>query len=62
MEYNEHMLISGILNDMSDGILVIGFDGIIRLHNHAAEQGKLDKEILHSFYESRAWERPEKQS
>ena len=38
MEYNEHMLISGILNDMSDGILVIGFDGIIRLHNHAAEQ------------------------
>ena len=38
MKYNEHMLISGILNDMSDGILVIGFDGIIRLHNHAAEQ------------------------
>ena len=27
-----------------------------------AEQGKLDKEILHSFYESRAWERPENQS
>lgn len=38
MEYNEHMLIGSILNDMSDGILVIGFDGIIRLHNHAAEQ------------------------
>ena len=38
MEYNEHMLIGSILNDMSDGILVIGFDGRIRLHNHAAEQ------------------------
>ena len=38
MEYSEHMLIGSILNDMSDGILVIGFDGRIRLHNHAAEQ------------------------
>lgn len=38
MEYSEHMLIGSILNDMSDGILVIGFDGRIRLLNHAAEQ------------------------
>ena len=30
MEYNEHMLIGSILNDMSDGILVIGFEGRIR--------------------------------
>ncbi len=38
IEYNEHTLIDDILSDMSDGILVIGFDGEIKLHNHAAEK------------------------
>ena len=38
IEYNEHTLINDILSDMSDGILVIGFDGEIKLHNHAAEK------------------------
>ena len=33
---NEESMIGSILNDMSDGVLVIGFDGKIRLHNPAA--------------------------
>ncbi len=38
MDFNEQVLISVILNEMSDGVLVIGTDGRIRLHNRAAEQ------------------------
>ncbi|MBR4626947.1 MAG: PAS domain S-box protein [Ruminococcus sp.] len=33
---NEGTIFGSILNDMSDGLLVIGFDGSIRLHNPAA--------------------------
>ena len=33
---NEESMFSIILNDMSDGVLVIGFDGSIKLHNPAA--------------------------
>ncbi len=38
MEHNDVQLISSILNDMSDGVILIGFDGKILLHNHAAAQ------------------------
>ena len=33
---HEKSIFGSILNDMSDGVLVIGFDGSIRLHNPAA--------------------------
>ena len=33
---NEESIFGSILNDMSDGVLVLGFDGSIRLHNPAA--------------------------
>ncbi len=35
---SEAAMFGSILNDMSDGVLVIGFDGQIRLHNPAAAQ------------------------
>ena len=35
---HEQFLIQRIMNDMSDGVIVIGFDGKIMLHNRAAEQ------------------------
>lgn len=38
MDYNNRFLMNGILNDMSDGVLMIGLDGTIQLHNRAAEQ------------------------
>lgn len=38
MEQNERFIIDNVLNDLSDGVIVIGFDGRIILHNRAAEQ------------------------
>lgn len=35
---NEQFLINSILNDISEGIIVFGFDGKIILHNHTAAQ------------------------
>ena len=38
MEQNEHYPISGIMHCMSDGVMVVGADGVIRRHNAAAEK------------------------
>ncbi len=37
MEYNDRNLIGSILNDMTDGVIIVDFDGNIKMHNHAAE-------------------------
>ena len=38
MEHNEQYPINGIVQCMSDGLMVIGADGVIRRHNPAAEE------------------------
>ena len=38
MEKNERFIIDNVLNDLSDGVIVIGFDGKIILHNRAAAE------------------------
>ena len=38
MKYQGDFLINRILEDMSDGVIVIGFDGTIMLYNSAAER------------------------